>query len=769
MTETTMQKSKSHMRLDFLWVGAGFSIVYWILESVRDVLAFGKGPLFERIFFPDPASFWMRMMVVCVSILLSVYAQSLRERIEERKREESRFFRTFGIIRAGVGFGVLYWILESLRDTVLTQNGNFFRQIIMLDPTSFWIRILPVFVLVLFSIYAQSLINEKRRAEEALRESEEKFRGFAETSVNVVFQWTKTGHISYVSPSVKGVYGYRPEELVGKHVSVVTPAEGVPRMLKAMKHVLKGHSVKNFEIPQLDREGHPIMMEVNAVPVLKEGKIIGIQGIMRDITERKLAELARKQAEKAIRNSEMRLRKVIEKNADAIIIVDREGTVLFANPAAEVLFGREKEKLEGTEFGFPLEGKGKTEIEIVGRSEKPVVAEMRVVEIGWERKRAFQASLRDVTDRKLAEKAMEEANEKLRKLDQLKSDFLSTVSHELRTPIAIMREGVSLCLDGIAGEVNENQKDLLTSVLESIDRLARLVTDLLDVSKIEAEKIKLRRSSVDLCQLVETVFYDYIKQATEKGVQLMTDLPEKPIRMYIDKDKVTQVFDNLISNALRFTESGGLITIGVAEENDFVECRVADTGMGIAEENIPKLFSKFEQFGRTEGPGYKGTGLGLAIVKGLVEMHGGKVWVESELSKGTTFWFTLEKVPFPEILIVDDEKMIVDLIKKFLRPEEYRLLEARSGEEALEKVEKGSPSLLILDMSLPEMSGYEVIGRLKQDTRTQSIPLLIISGYQVDEEQLGQINPHTAIPMIKKPIQQERLREEVRTLLMESH
>jgi len=369
---------------------------------------------------------------------------------------------------------------------------------------------------------------------------------------------------------------------------------------------------------------------------------------------------------------------------------------------------------------------------------------------------------------KRVEKTIKKANGKPGKLDQLKSDFLSTVSHELRTPIAIMREGVSLCLDGIAGEITENQRELLTDTLENIDRLSRLVTDLLDVSRIEAGKITLRRSSVDLCGVVRKIYHSLKNQAREKNVRLKMDLPGESLKLYVDEDKVTQIFTNLISNAIRFTESGGQVTIGVREKESGVECSVSDTGIGIAEEDISKLFSKFEQFGRVEGPGYKGTGLGLAIAKGLAEKHGGKIWVESELGKGTTFWFTLGKVPFPKILIVDDEQQIVGLIKKFLKTDDYRFVETYRGEETVEKAQTQKPYLIILDMKLPGISGYEVIGRLKQDTRTYSIPILIISGYQVDEEQLVQVNPHTAIPVIKKPLRQDELRNKVKSLLVDS-
>ncbi len=364
-------------------------------------------------------------------------------------------------------------------------------------------------------------------------------------------------------------------------------------------------------------------------------------------------------------------------------------------------------------------------------------------------------------ERKQTEEKLKEVNKNLKQLDKLKSDFLSTVSHELRTPIAIMREGVALCLEGIAGEITDTQRDLLTDTMDNMDRLTRLVTDLLDISKIEAGKLKLRRSSVDLCDILKKVYQNYESQAKEKAIQLNFECLQKSIKLFIDKDKVIQIFTNLISNALRFTDPNGEIKINIKDGTDYVECCVSDTGVGIAKDNLNKMFSKFEQFGRVDGPGYKGTGLGLAICKGLVEKHGGKIWVDSKLKKGTKFWFTLQKVPFPKILIVDDEKNIIEVAKEFLREDNYQFIEANDGLEGIEKAQAEVPSLIILDMKMPKINGYEAVGRLKHDIRTNKIPIIIVSAFHVDKSRLNQ-EVHNAFPIVKKPFEKEYLRRVVR-------
>ena len=372
----------------------------------------------------------------------------------------------------------------------------------------------------------------------------------------------------------------------------------------------------------------------------------------------------------------------------------------------------------------------------------------------------------EIAERKRVEQSLKEVNERLKELDRVKSDFLSTVSHELRTPLAIIREGVSLCLDGVAGETTQPQQELLTNAQDNVDRLTRLINDLLDISKIEAQKVSLWRKSLNLCDLVQRVKKSFEQQAEKMNVQLKTDLPDKSIVLFADEDKVMQIFHNLLSNAVRYTEAGGEISIRVEEKEEEVLCSVSDTGIGITKENLPKLFSKFEQIGRVEGPGYKGTGLGLAIVKGLVEKHGGTIGVESELGKGSNFWFTLKKVPFPKILIVDDDENVVQEVRTLLSEDGYGFWEAYNGIDAVTLARKEHPDLIILDMVLPGMNGYEVIGRLKQYEQTQAIPILIISAYSVDEKRLHQIDIPSAIPIQKKPINHVELRRNVTELLI---
>ncbi len=288
-------------------------------------------------------------------------------------------------------------------------------------------------------------------------------------------------------------------------------------------------------------------------------------------------------------------------------------------------------------------------------------------------------------------KDLEKKNEELKKFDQLKSDFVSTVSHELRTPLSISTEGINLVLDGIVGAVNDEQKDLLQTAKDNLSRLNSIINDLLDISKIEAGKITLRRGLVDMRALLEKFADTYQTVLATKKQSIERKLPDGSFLVYADRDKIIQVITNLFNNAHKFTPEQGKMELELRMEETHVLCRIKDTGVGISAEDMPKLFGKFEQFGRTHGPGIKGTGLGLTISKALIELHGGKIWAESKPNEGTAFFFTLptyEKVrrdfdhQLAEVLeVAQSKKQIVSLIA--IQLSNGDLIRERYGEKML--------------------------------------------------------------------------------------
>ncbi|NQU73911.1 MAG: diguanylate cyclase [Candidatus Omnitrophica bacterium] len=235
------------------------------------------------------------------------------------------------------------------------------------------------------------------------------------------------------------------------------------------------------------------------------------------------------------------------------------------------------------------------------------------------------------------------------KLLKVKDEFISVVSHELRTPLSIIKEGVNLTLDEVGGKINPKQKQYLSVARGSIERLSNLINDLLDISKIEAKKVSLRKSLVNLEAFVKNAISPFKEIAKDKKISVGYKAQGEGMSIFIDIDKMAQVLNNLVSNALKFTKKNGRVHIVAQEGPNNFQISVCDTGTGISKQNSGKLFDKFIQVGRTYGPGEKGTGLGLTISKALIELHGGRIWVESTLGKGSKFHFTIPKSSFEEV------------------------------------------------------------------------------------------------------------------------
>jgi signal transduction histidine kinase len=242
---------------------------------------------------------------------------------------------------------------------------------------------------------------------------------------------------------------------------------------------------------------------------------------------------------------------------------------------------------------------------------------------------------KDVTEEKRYE-------QRLKELDKMKSDFVSNVSHELRTPLTSIKGSVDNMLDSITGPLNEKQTRYLTRIKANTDRLARLINDLLDLSRIEAGKIDLRPTNLSLVTLIKEVAESLRPVAAEKLIHLEILTNETSVTAWADRDKITQVLMNLMGNALKFTPLHGKITVAVERNgSEWVQVSVTDTGPGIPSEEVNKIFDKFYQISQVTDWKAKGTGLGLAISKALVETHGGKIWVEWGEDRGSTFSFTL--------------------------------------------------------------------------------------------------------------------------------
>jgi two-component system, sensor histidine kinase and response regulator len=241
----------------------------------------------------------------------------------------------------------------------------------------------------------------------------------------------------------------------------------------------------------------------------------------------------------------------------------------------------------------------------------------------------------DITIRKKAEEELEQAI-------AMQMEFTSTVSHELRTPLTAIKSGVSIVLDGIAGEVNPDQKDFLSTVNRNVDRLTRLINDVLDFQRLKSGKEKFVMDLADINGVIEETYEDMLPAAREKGLDLSLSLERTIPKIVFDKDAVTRVLVNLLNNAFKFTSRGSVVVSTKAKpEENVVLVTVADTGKGIKEQDMPRLFEDFIQLDTGKDRQTGGTGLGLAICKKLIAHHGGRIWAESEFGKGTKFHFVL--------------------------------------------------------------------------------------------------------------------------------
>jgi signal transduction histidine kinase len=380
-----------------------------------------------------------------------------------------------------------------------------------------------------------------------------------------------------------------------------------------------------------------------------------------------------------LKASETRFRTVIEKVKDGIIIVNKSQSISFVNPAAENLLDKRAKSLIGKHFEFVVTPGTTSEIEIVRDDGEKIVAEMNVTAINWEGGIAHLASLHNVTKRKQVEETLKQANKDLEKLSRMKSEFISTVSHELRTPLTSMKNSIELLTSGKAGSVTDQQQRLLAIAERNIVRLSKLVTELLDLSKIESGRLNLQFSEVNLPKIIQDVMATFRAQAEKKSQELAGRWSDNVPVTYSDAGRVEQILCNLVSNAIKYTQAGGRILVSVRETKGALEVGVIDNGRGLSEEDKKLIFERFYQVGEDLTEPSDGFGLGLHIVQRLLQELGGQISVESELGKGSRFLFTLPIAASPSADMIDIEREI----RKHINTRNYSLIVVEFDREQL--------------------------------------------------------------------------------------
>ena len=371
---------------------------------------------------------------------------------------------------------------------------------------------------------------------------------------------------------------------------------------------------------------------------------------------------------------------------------------------------------------------------------------------------------------------------RLKELEEMKADFMNQVSHELRSPLMAINNASSMLLGGFFSESPEKQEKFLSIIEEASQRLIRSVNSLLDLSRIEAKMMDYSFRKCALIPLMQDTASRFSPIALKNSISLELEFPPELPLLRIDEERIRQVIENLLGNALKFTSKGGIVTISAALERnqkEYIQVSVADTGPGIAEGDLKDIFNKFK---RTESGRQRagGTGLGLSIAKHIVVAHGGTIWVESELGKGSTFFFTLPalekevqkviKMPVEiikgtgTVLVVDDEEVILEIGRDLLEAMGYRVLIARDGNEAIEVYKKNRDDIdiVVLDMLMPNMSGGEAYDRIKEIN--PDIKVLLSSGFSIDGE-ATEILERGCDGFIRKPFKMKELSQAIREVL----
>lgn len=471
--------------------------------------------------------------------------------------------------------------------------------------------------------------------------------------------------------------------------------------------------------------------------------------------------------------SEARYRAIVEDQTDLIIRYSRDTTIQFANSGYCRYFGLNLEEIIGNSYApviFEADRESVAQLVNSMSADNPTVTiENRVIvngEIRWTQWinrmlfdeqgqfTEFQSVGRDITLLKEAEAQLRRsserislANAELARAARLKDEFLANMSHELRTPLNSILGLSEVLLEEVFGNLTDRQRQFLQTIEQSGRHLLNLINDILDLSKIEAGKIELELGSVDLHSICLSSLRFLREQAQHKQIQLTYHVDERIAEIEADERRLLQVLVNLLGNAVKFTPNGGQVRLEIRAnlEQQAVEFRVTDTGIGISPENLSQIFQPFIQLDSALSRHYAGTGLGLSIVQRIVDLHGGSIQVESEVGRGSCFTVTLPWHPvadqdiahLPEILIrqdkfqnalvIEDSGVAASQIKRYLAELGAVSVIHPVGEGALNVALRVKPDVIVLDILLPDCSGWKVLDALKAHPQTQAIPVIVIS------------------------------------------
>jgi PAS domain S-box-containing protein len=625
-------------------------------------------------------------------------------------------------------------------------------------------------------------IAERKKVEKAIRESEQRFRDLTEFTTDWVWETDENGVYTYVSPKVKELLGYEVSEVLGRTPFDLVPEEEAERISQLFKEkVMKKEPLCGLENTNRHKKGHLVILETNGIPIFDEdGQLKGYRGIDRDITERK-----RMDAE--LRATSLYTRNLIEASLDPLVTISPEGKITDVNKTTEQVTGVSRERLIGSDFvdyftepekaragykqvfsqsvvkDYPL-----TIRHVSGRT-TDVLYNASVYKNEAGEVQGVFAAARDITERKKAEEELKAAKEAAEAANRAKSEFLANMSHEIRTP-----------LNGILGfseilqqeELTVQQREYLNIISNSGKNLLAVIEDILDFSRIEAGKLNTEIIECSLEEILAGMDSLLRPLATKKGLEFdIFPSSELPRTIKTDPLRVRQCLINLVSNAIKFTDSGHVyVKISLENEVDrpVVRFDVEDTGIGVSPDKQEMIFKYFSQADSSTTRKYGGTGLGLAITKRLAHILGGNLQVQSEPGQGSVFSLliptgvevesedSLHNDDFDDhkqddvepvspqlgdsdqgfeskrILIAEDNPINQKFIEVLLNKLGLRITMVPDGQQAVDKASSESFDLILMDMQMPVLSGYEATRALRK--KSISTPIIALTAYAMETD-----------------------------------